>query len=110
MTTSTQSLAGWLLEQIAEDEAVARAAFSGVGVERLMSTPQRAHVARWNPARVLAECESKRALIKRHSEEHECPVGETAGGWWDDEWPCDVLRLLALPYADHDGYRDEWAV
>ncbi|MGW9031671.1 DUF6221 family protein [Streptomyces sp. NPDC055722] len=25
------------------------------------------------------------------------------GGVWDD-----LLRMLALPYADRPGYRDEW--
>jgi hypothetical protein len=24
-------------------------------------------------------------------------------------WPCETLKLLALPYADHPDYRPEWA-
>jgi hypothetical protein len=24
--------------------------------------------------------------------------------------PCETLLLLALPYADHDGYQPEWRV
>jgi hypothetical protein len=30
-------------------------------------------------------------------------VGPDAQGW-----PCQTLRLLALPYADHPDYRPEW--
>jgi hypothetical protein len=28
------------------------------------------------------------------------------GNHWS--YPCDTLKLLALPYADHPDYRDEW--
>lgn len=71
------------------------------------------HVARWNPARVLAECEAKRRIVMLH---HCAPaVGEP----WDPVCTvegygvttpndCDTLRALALPYADHPDYRDEW--
>jgi len=115
-------LAEWLLARIAEDEAAARAC---VGVNELAgylggkpiprwvrdgwqirSDDERRivrvghtwareadHIARWDPARVLAECEAKRRLIA---------LGEK-DSYWDD-----VLRLLALPYADHPDYRDEW--
>jgi hypothetical protein len=24
------------------------------------------------------------------------------------EWPCDTVLALALPYADHPDYREEW--
>jgi hypothetical protein len=47
------------------------------------------HIARWDPARVLAECEARRRIVT------EC-------GWET------VMRHLALPYADHPDYRDEW--
>jgi hypothetical protein len=30
-------------------------------------------------------------------------VPATAGGVWDD-----LLRLLALPFAGHEDYREEW--
>jgi hypothetical protein len=24
------------------------------------------------------------------------------------EWPCDTVRALVLPYADHPDYRELW--
>lgn len=27
---------------------------------------------------------------------------------WPIEWPCPTLRLLAVRYAKHDDYREEW--
>jgi hypothetical protein len=48
------------------------------------------HIAAWHPTRVLAECRAKRQVL------------EACG---DDE---QVLRCLALPYADHPDYREEW--
>jgi hypothetical protein len=52
------------------------------------------HIAAWHPTRVLAECRAKRQVVE----------GVTA-----DEATRDlVLRTLALPYADHPDYREEW--
>jgi hypothetical protein len=84
------------------------------------------HITRHDPARVLAEVEAKRELIDEHAEyewaetiESE-PVGQglcRKCADWDnvdydgpphEPYPCDTLRLLALPYADAPGYREEW--
>ena len=97
----------------------------------------RAHIVRHDPARVLREIDAKRQLLgasnadcpppcrQDHTFSGSCmlrwmgPVNEADGGPWvraEDghqvpappvvtEW---VLRLLALPYADRPGYRDEW--
>lgn len=51
------------------------------------------HVETWNPDRVLAECEAKREILD-----------VTRGTYSSDL----VRRLLALPYADRPGYREEW--
>lgn len=51
------------------------------------------HIARWDPARVLAEVEAKRLLLDLHK-------GCTAH--------CYILRVLALPYADREGYQESW--
>lgn len=91
------------------------------------------HIARWDPARVLAECEAKRQIVAEHPEVTVWSTGESYSGdridepeWfcgrcvdtsarqpWTDvdrvEYPCPTLRLLALPYADHPDYRQEWA-
>lgn len=53
-----------------------------------------------NPAAVLADCEAKRQIVatcQGYAGEH-----INAGGYER------VLRLLALPYADHPAYREEW--
>ncbi len=53
---------------------------------------------RMTPARVLVECEAKRGI-----------VADVASGYGpgSDVVPMP-LALLALPYADHPDYRDEW--
>lgn len=52
------------------------------------------HIARHDPARILAECEAKRAIV--------------AYDHVDLATYIDMTRLLALPYADHPDYREEW--
>jgi hypothetical protein len=64
-----------------------------------------AHIARHDPARVLADVEAKRAIVAEHAcgDEDDKPPG----------FECDhcprVLRLLAQPYRDHEDWREEWA-
>lgn len=133
----SEDLAEWLLEQIAEDEEGARMPPPGpwsydVGEPRestVFSDPtgisvalgwrrDTQHIARWNPARVLAECKAKRRIIELHQPVpyesdpfEDCPDAyacdecqQTAG-----TYPCPTLRVLALPYRDREGYRREWA-
>lgn len=66
------------------------------------------HIATWDPPRVLAEVALKRQMIDLVMA-HEARV--------DGEWGCgsrtppeqmDGLLILALPYADHPEYREEW--
>jgi hypothetical protein len=54
------------------------------------------HIARHDPARVLAECEAKRRIVA------------SAGTMerYGDEM--EILALVALPYASRPGYRNEW--
>lgn len=64
------------------------------------------HIARHDPARVLAEVDAKRRLLTQfelRGNSVRRTVQPATGGVWDD-----LLRLLALPYAGHPGYRDEW--
>lgn len=88
------------------------------------SPHQGEHIARWDPARVLAEVEAKRRILDLHGftddgwnegDEQRC----TECGWvrleagWGQRgsqraWPCTTLRLLASPYADRDGYDESW--
>jgi len=91
------------------------------------------HIARHDPARVLAEVDAKRRLLAdvlaephfRNEEDHwyTCAASTDQDGeplCSDDgraPGPCDCgrdqsvtrrVRLLALPYADHPDYRDDW--
>lgn len=81
-----------------------------------------AHIARHDPARVLAECEAKRRIVALHerlSGEHathpDFPDGSAAcvacgwsDGWYAEPWPCETLKALAVPYADHPDYDESW--
>lgn len=53
-----------------------------------------AHVVAHDPARVLAGCEAKRRIVAMDFERY------------GEQWA--VLSALALPYADHPDYREEW--
>lgn len=138
METSTLTLTDFLLARIAEDEAVARGASTlanwrydptkvnsvdreesvfagppGAMAITIASTgpaddPQSmrdaAHIARHDPARVLAECEAKRRIVESLIDME--PVeDERKGQVVTLRWVC---HSLALPYADHPDYREEW--
>lgn len=69
-----------------------------------------AHIARWDPARVLAEVKTKRRITTRHSwpaqyaadlATENCPTCEVKP-------PCATLRILAEPYAGHPDYDQAW--
>jgi hypothetical protein len=71
-----------------------------------------------DPARVLREVEAKRGLLKEARSYAEAIEAEF--GWQRDEIEAGairdggnagerMLRILALPYADHPDYRPEWA-
>jgi hypothetical protein len=139
-------LAKWLLEQVGEDERIAREAspgpwLSGTTADHLLDTtvygpsssswPDRienvcnteysgeqaiangVHIACWHPTRVLAECAAKRRIIERYqfvtghgpAVDHVRAMDMTTGATGALQ---DVLRWLALPYADRPGYREEW--
>ncbi len=109
-------LAAWLLEQIAEDERVAQAAIARTRRWPATDAPwvkARAHSDNLgagiavldhlqatfaNPARVLAECAAKRAVVEALD-----------GEWSDDRIGLErAVHLLAQPYRDRPGWRDEW--
>ena len=86
------------------------------------------HYRRQTPARVLAECDAKRRIVELHEQKewtavsicsrehvHELPpilVGGCAvcdqGNGRDGFVACGTLRLLALPYAGHPDYQEDW--
>lgn len=97
------TLVGFLLARIDEDQRHAEQAAAGHWPD-LRTTGSggsaAAHVARWHPARVLAECDAKRHIIELQRSD----LRDDPQDWEADE----VLRLLGLPYADHPDYRAEW--
>ncbi|MCD7440252.1 DUF6221 family protein [Streptomyces lincolnensis] len=74
------------------------------------------HIAEWDPARVLREIDAKRQLLALHRPVQQRSTGSGGGtiedcqvcGHFPAQYPCVTLRLLALPYADRPGYREEW--
>jgi hypothetical protein len=69
-----------------------------------------AHIAEHDPARVLREIDAKRQLVERYER-----AMENRRAHPDDLASAGALlalhgavKLLALPYADRSGYRDEW--
>lgn len=100
------TLAHFLLDRIAEDEAAARYVEDSVSARRRWHHHADGNVdevtpARWSepfmPTRVLAECEAKRRIvdISLAFDPHE-----------NDD--IGLLKSIALPYADHAEYREEW--
>ncbi|MFF9003653.1 DUF6221 family protein [Streptomyces achromogenes] len=67
-----------------------------------------AHVAGYDPRRVLREVAAKRAIVDDIA--HEIHWGARSNLDYQDA--VDVfkrtLKRLALPYADRPGYREEW--
>jgi hypothetical protein len=133
------TLADFLLQRIAEDEVVARAATRGawtaVGtefvddaghpeemtrgyvdvfydgptvIEEIIRGADAMHIARHDPARVLAECEAKRQIVERWPD----PFGQ----WTAEQAEAAraakdfAVRALASVYADHPDYCEEWAL
>jgi hypothetical protein len=60
-----------------------------------LAEPVGRHIARHDPARVLREVAAKRELLV-WSEAMAPSMGQT------------LQELLAAPYSDHPGYRQEW--
>lgn len=57
--------------------------------------------------RWLAECEAKRRITEL-AIEHQGYVDHELGGPDTDPDEIEILRVLAVPYADHPDYREEW--
>lgn len=95
-------LTDFLLARIAEDEAG-----NGCYGEGEYETCFR------RSERIERECEAKRRIVEEH---YFMPRHESRDFGFEDgncvtcrkQGPCTTLRLLALPYADHPDYREEW--
>ena len=91
------NIAVWLRVQLDEDERRAPLA-AEIMKSRATTRPF--------GNRLLADIEAKRMLLLQfelRGNSVRATVQPSTGGVWDD-----LLRILALPYADRDGYREEW--
>lgn len=112
----TDDLITWLRAQLDEDEVAAfdaSAEWQAEASHLWAETTEEAaaHIRRHDPARVLAEVEAKRRIVDEHKHVGlDASAGPTRTCWRCNsfDW-CPTLRLLALPYADRSGYREEWA-
>lgn len=72
-----------------------------------------AHIARWDPARVLAEVEAKRRIIERYEDclarQEDPDYSSIAAHGQAAEYEDWVIPALAQPYAGRPGWREEWA-
>lgn len=124
-------LVQFLRDRLDEDEQTAREAekrttttrrrVQGEWVEDTVQPPEWRRSV-WSPARVLREVEAKRQIVNAHGRaalragggaQHfdtatVCRSCEPDYQFPEQSWPCPTLRLLALPYADHPGYREDW--
>ncbi|MFC8009140.1 DUF6221 family protein [Streptomyces cinereoruber] len=130
-------LIAFLRARLDEDEQAARAATQGKWVwSREFVTPPGYHhravgplepgdaafIARHWPERALAEVDAKRRLVELHEPvilhadggaayfdtTRVCRSCEPPKQFPETAYPCATLRLLALPYAKHPDYREEW--
>jgi hypothetical protein len=106
---------------IAYDGTPARIA-QGTGCGPDISAEQSSeHIARHDPARVLADVAAKRQILELHDHAAKGAMwcqhwdanafddrGEQ-GAWVTEEPLCQTVRLVALPYADRPGYQPVWA-
>lgn len=121
---SSADLASWLLEQIAEDERMARQ-LERRAQEYALHIQDPTLLGRVIPGwydwpdveamahRVLAECEAKRRIVEAHptivrDDEIGCLTCHSEAGYTYMPGYCDTLKAIALPFADRPGYREEW--
>lgn len=102
------AIAEFLLNRVAEDEAVAGAAI-GRGVH-----DDRPEVKEWiglaNPRRMLNWSWVRRQLVQLHSasdSSQDDPATETCAEC-GHAMPCRTLMLLANLYADHPDFQEQW--
>lgn len=125
------TLTNFLLARIAEDEARAGAPeFPGWPTDPKVVRDDRdtwmgPDTVLMHLGRFLAECDSRRRILSLHAQArtpYELEKGlpgvcgsetsseyHTDGRGYSTAWPCPTIRALALPYADHPDFREEWS-
>lgn len=120
MTTQTLTLSAFLLARIEDDESVARRSMAQRYGDQEAPHLLACGLNSYNtdtcdcgyPARVLAECAAKRAIVEVHHEYLAvCSHCVELGGAYDREaWPCSTLRALASVHADHPDFDPSWSL
>ena len=105
-------LATWLRAQLDLDEALAEelrlAAPTVRTVVGINARGLRGQLDPWDHRRWVAEAKAKRQILDEYEaagayvDAHPQANGGEAHGLWT------ALRMLAAPYSDRPGYRDEW--
>lgn len=122
----THPMLTWFYAQLDEHERIAQAAgwksphWDEDDIESLESEAAQ-HIALHDPAAVLADIASKRAIAALHSPRippwgdelkpdiwQVCGSCGTSDGWNDVNYPCPTMRALASAFASRPGYRKEW--
>lgn len=110
MTDSPNDLIAWLRAVLDEDERVAHTMAEPMdelarnGIESVSYPAVLDFLDHFTAGRMLVEVESKRGLLVHiHNE-----LVDDLTTWERGSVPGEMLRLLAAPYADRPGYRDEW--
>lgn len=91
-------LVTWLRAQLDEDERVINAACLHID-----DCSDSGFTDRFTDDRLLAEVDAERRILDRLRDERGFYRDDIASGTAEP-----VIRLLAVPYADRTGYREEW--
>ena len=109
------NLTEFLTARIEDDEAIARDFIEFRSRVDCFTPEATDFVERFDPARVLTECEVKRRIVGLAAEATGIDMSlddnvlSTDRDTITDPYLGDViLQALALPHADHPDYRDEW--
>lgn len=103
----------FLTARLDEDEAVAREALLHyqhvLGIRHTFTANQGTSVA-MTPLVALAEVDAKRRIVEEYTKEHWVMEQGHRTEWTEGGQAAreTVLRLLALPYADHPDYDERW--
>lgn len=121
MQLNRQSRPDWYVQFWADPDVAAVVADPESSAYPVVATPQgmeaddaeaRAdHIARHDPARVLAEVDAKRQVLDRY-ENQAVLLANHMGGILTKHLVQElraVVQLLALPYASHPDYQPAWA-
>ena len=112
-------LTAFLLARIAEDEAraadqehalaLAQNGSAGLGGLEWVAPQWHAYEQTgFTPSRIRAECVAKRRVVRTMQFNVGWRVHRRTRPLINDTMQAYILRLLAVPYADHPDYRQEW--